>query len=189
MDRRSYLNLLHKVISFIVLISFLGILYTTSREMIDEALSKVRYAKSDRTFTIATFGTNFGTSSSQFAANGGCVFEPPITPTWFSVYKHRINQCYHTYTPPPPMQTSISKLLRSVSRNILGLTLHDMMRSSHDFEDVKAALNDRTDWSIELVSTSHRYILHYVSPLRDSLYSFVAASRGEPLSSLHEYSC
>ena len=33
MDRKNYLNLLHKVISFIVLISFLGILYTTSREM------------------------------------------------------------------------------------------------------------------------------------------------------------
>jgi hypothetical protein len=75
------------------------------------------------------------------------------------------------------MQTSISNILSSVTRKILGLTLYDMMRSSHDFEDVKAALNDRTDWSIELVSASGRCILHHISPLRESLYSFVAASR------------
>ncbi|KAF8440977.1 hypothetical protein L210DRAFT_2123841 [Boletus edulis BED1] len=35
----------------------------------------------------------------------------------------------------------ILKLLRT----ILGLTLYDMMQLSHDFEDVKAALNDRID--------------------------------------------
>jgi hypothetical protein len=75
------------------------------------------------------------------------------------------------------MQTSISNILSTVTRKILGLTLYDMMRSSHDFEDVKAALTDRTDWSIELVSTSGMCILHHVSPLRESLYSFVAASR------------
>ncbi|KAF8427575.1 hypothetical protein L210DRAFT_3634446 [Boletus edulis BED1] len=40
----------------------------------------------------------------------------------------------------------ILKLLRT----ILGLTLYDMMQLSHDFEDVKAALNDRIDWSVEL---------------------------------------
>ena len=47
----------------------------------------------------------------------------------------------------------LSKILRTVTRHILGLTLYDMMRSSHDFEDVKVALNDRTEWSVELVST------------------------------------
>ena len=50
------------------------------------------------------------------------------------------------------MQTSISRILRTVTRHIVGLTLYDMMRSSPDFEDVKVALNDRTNWSIELVS-------------------------------------
>ena len=76
-------------------------------------------------------------------------------------------------------------MLRTVTRKILGLTLYDMMRSSHDFEDVKAALNDRTDWSIELVSTSDRCKLRRVSPLHESLYSFVAASRRRPLFFLH----
>ncbi|KAI9462963.1 hypothetical protein HD554DRAFT_2330317 [Boletus coccyginus] len=55
----------------------------------------------------------------------------------------------------PSMQTfsTISKILRTVTRHILGLTLYDMMQSSHDFRDVKAALSDRIDWSIELLTT------------------------------------
>ncbi|KAH0832324.1 hypothetical protein J3R83DRAFT_13337 [Lanmaoa asiatica] len=52
------------------------------------------------------------------------------------------------------MKTFMSKMYGTLTRHILGLTLYDMMRSSHDFEDVRAALNDRIDWSIELVSTS-----------------------------------
>ncbi|KAI9464644.1 hypothetical protein HD554DRAFT_2120575 [Boletus coccyginus] len=48
------------------------------------------------------------------------------------------------------MQTSITKTLKAVTRHILRLTLYDMMHSSDDFEDIKATLNDRTDWSIEL---------------------------------------
>ncbi|KAG6375953.1 hypothetical protein JVT61DRAFT_2830 [Boletus reticuloceps] len=52
------------------------------------------------------------------------------------------------------MQGFISKLFKTITQNVPGLTLYDMMQSSHDFEDVKAALNDRIDWSIELVGTS-----------------------------------
>ncbi|KAH0832243.1 hypothetical protein J3R83DRAFT_13217 [Lanmaoa asiatica] len=48
------------------------------------------------------------------------------------------------------MQAFISKIYETLTRYILRLTLYDMMRSSHDFEDVSAALNHRTDWSIEL---------------------------------------
>ncbi|KAN0087805.1 hypothetical protein V8E55_006426 [Tylopilus felleus] len=48
------------------------------------------------------------------------------------------------------MQTSIPKMLGTVTQYILGLILYD----------VKVVLNDRTDWSIELVSTSLRIHLN-----------------------------
>ncbi|KAF9231083.1 hypothetical protein BU15DRAFT_82855 [Melanogaster broomeanus] len=37
------------------------------------------------------------------------------------------------------------------TRYLLQLTLYDMMQSSADFEDVKAALNERTNWTIEML--------------------------------------
>ncbi|KAF9230217.1 hypothetical protein BU15DRAFT_83906 [Melanogaster broomeanus] len=39
--------------------------------------------------------------------------------------------------------------VKKVTRYLLQLTLYDVMRSSHDFEDVKADLNERTNWTIE----------------------------------------
>jgi len=107
------------------------------------------------------------------------------------IYLSTHNQWHPTipaYHLPPNMQTfnMISKILRTVTRHILGLTLYDMMQSSDDFRDVKAALSVRIDWSIELVSTSIWPILyHHLSPLHESMHSFVAASRRGQLSSLH----
>ena len=71
------------------------------------------------------------------------------------------------------MQPSISKIFKILAQYILRLTLYDMIQSSHDFEDVRTALNDRTDWSIELVSPLAYLILHYLK----SFYSSGAASR------------
>ncbi|KAG9315525.1 hypothetical protein JVU11DRAFT_3141 [Chiua virens] len=48
------------------------------------------------------------------------------------------------------MQAYVSTILNTLTQNILGLTLYETMRSSTDFEDVRATLNDRTAWSIEL---------------------------------------
>ncbi|KAG6372785.1 hypothetical protein JVT61DRAFT_7185 [Boletus reticuloceps] len=48
------------------------------------------------------------------------------------------------------MQTVISKIFKTVTQHVLGLTLYHMMESSQDFEDVRAALHDRMEWSIEL---------------------------------------
>ena len=67
------------------------------------------------------------------------------------------------------MQASISKLLETTSRSILALTLYGKMLSSRDFQDVKEALNDRTNWSIELVSTFVHFTLQHLSPLHESL--------------------
>ncbi|KAF8551882.1 hypothetical protein OG21DRAFT_1486644 [Imleria badia] len=44
----------------------------------------------------------------------------------------------------------MSKILRTGLRYVRELTLYDMMRSSPDFQDVKAALKERIDWTIEL---------------------------------------
>ena len=51
------------------------------------------------------------------------------------------------------MQALIAKIFKVPTQFILRLTLYEMMCSSPDFENVRVALNDRTDWSIELVST------------------------------------
>ena len=85
------------------------------------------------------------------------------------------------------MQASISKILKTVSRSMLALTLYDKMLSSRDFQDVKEALNDRTDWSIELVSSSVHFVFQHLSPFTNHC-SFAAASRTGRLPSLHGYS-
>ena len=62
-----------------------------------------------------------------------------------------------------------------------------MVYPSYDSENVEA-LNDRTGWSIELVSTSRLvHTHHHISPLRESFYSSVVASRKGLLSFLHRY--
>ena len=161
------------------------------------------YNRGGMLFTIAKFGANFRIpiiSDCQMeqmlilSRGSRIIAHANVGQVWRSKQKFqplvnllKVVKCYSTiptYRPFPSMQTSISNILRTVTRKILGLTLYDMMRSSHDFEDVKTVLTDRTDWSIELVSTSGRCTLHHVSPLRESLYSFVAASRRGPLSSL-----
>ncbi|KAF9234712.1 hypothetical protein BU15DRAFT_78789 [Melanogaster broomeanus] len=45
----------------------------------------------------------------------------------------------------------IPEAVQTLVRSLLQFTLYDMMRSSHDFEDVKAALNERTTWSIDML--------------------------------------
>ena len=80
------------------------------------------------------------------------------------------------------MPTLISKISEAIVPHMPGYTLYEMMCLSYDFQDVKLALNDHTNWSIELVSTSHRGAYFHVSLSREPLYSFVAASRWSPLS-------
>ena len=47
---------------------------------------------------------------------------------------------------------ALSMLLDAGAQYLSKLTLYELICSSRDFEDVKAALNERTNWSIELVS-------------------------------------
>ncbi|KIJ07189.1 hypothetical protein PAXINDRAFT_19611 [Paxillus involutus ATCC 200175] len=49
------------------------------------------------------------------------------------------------------MQALASAAAKTLTQYLLRLTPYDMMRSSHDFEDVKAALNERTTWTIEVL--------------------------------------
>lgn len=80
----------------------------------------------------------------------------------------------------------MSEILKAGIRYVHEHTLYNMMRSSPDFEDVKAALNERMGWSIELVSIFVWPIVQHHSPLHELLSSFVVASREEPLPSLHD---
>ncbi|KAG9316541.1 hypothetical protein JVU11DRAFT_2591 [Chiua virens] len=59
------------------------------------------------------------------------------------------------------MQAYSSKIFNAIARHILGLTLYDMMRSSVGFEDVRAALNDRVAWSIDLFRSC--FTIHLIS--------------------------
>lgn len=54
---------------------------------------------------------------------------------------------------PRSMLVVISKPLYAGARYFTKFTLYEMVCNSQDFEDVKAALNEQTDWSIELVSS------------------------------------
>ncbi|KAF9231079.1 hypothetical protein BU15DRAFT_82852 [Melanogaster broomeanus] len=45
----------------------------------------------------------------------------------------------------------IPEAVQTLVRSLLQFTLYDMVRSSRDFEDVKAALNERTTWSIDVL--------------------------------------
>ncbi|KAF9235683.1 hypothetical protein BU15DRAFT_77808 [Melanogaster broomeanus] len=45
----------------------------------------------------------------------------------------------------------IPEIIQTLVRSLLQLTLYDMIRSSRDFEDVKAALNERTTWTIDVL--------------------------------------
>jgi len=67
------------------------------------------------------------------------------------------------------MQTFIVKITKAVNKRILGPTLYEMMRSSPDFEDVKLALNDRTDWSIEVVSAYSSVVYAHLTIARTIL--------------------
>ena len=58
------------------------------------------------------------------------------------------------------MQRFILKISQAVANHILELTLYKMMSSSHDFEDVKSALDHYTNWLIELVSALRRIYLY-----------------------------
>jgi len=49
------------------------------------------------------------------------------------------------------MQALISAAAKTTTGYLLRLTPYDMLRSSHDFKDVKAALNERTNWTIEVL--------------------------------------
>ncbi|KIJ05002.1 hypothetical protein PAXINDRAFT_103946 [Paxillus involutus ATCC 200175] len=49
------------------------------------------------------------------------------------------------------LQALASAAAKTLTQYLLRLTPYDMMRSSHDFEDVKAALNERTTWTIEVL--------------------------------------
>ncbi|KIK74455.1 hypothetical protein PAXRUDRAFT_835971 [Paxillus rubicundulus Ve08.2h10] len=49
------------------------------------------------------------------------------------------------------MQAFPSAAAKTLAQYLLRLTPYDMMRSSHDFEDVKATLNERTTWTIEVL--------------------------------------
>ncbi|KIJ07656.1 hypothetical protein PAXINDRAFT_19173 [Paxillus involutus ATCC 200175] len=49
------------------------------------------------------------------------------------------------------MQALASAAAKTLTQYLLRLTPYDMMQSSHDFEDVKAALNERTTWTIEVL--------------------------------------
>ncbi|KAF8836572.1 hypothetical protein BDN67DRAFT_1071886 [Paxillus ammoniavirescens] len=49
------------------------------------------------------------------------------------------------------MQALASAAAKTLAQCILQLTPYDMMQSSHDFEDVKAALDERTTWTIEVL--------------------------------------
>lgn len=53
---------------------------------------------------------------------------------------------------PRNILIAISKLFDAGLRCSSRFTLYEMIRSSHNFEDVKVALNERTNWSIELAS-------------------------------------
>ena len=79
------------------------------------------------------------------------------------------------------MPTILSTLSKAITLHMPGYALYEMMCSSYDFRDVKLALDDHTNWSIELVSTFLRCIHLYVSSSREPLYSFVAASRQSQL--------
>ena len=76
---------------------------------------------------------------------------------------------------------TLSNISKAVTQQMPRYTLYEMMRSSHDFQDVKLALNDHTNWSIELVSTSLRRVYFHVSSSLEPLYSFVAVSRRSQL--------
>ncbi|KAF9235679.1 hypothetical protein BU15DRAFT_64675 [Melanogaster broomeanus] len=66
------------------------------------------------------------------------------------------------------MLALIQEAVKKIGRYLLQLTLYDMMRSSRDFEDVKADLNERTNWTIEvtkdnlIASASHMRILRHI---------------------------
>ncbi|KAF8427573.1 hypothetical protein L210DRAFT_3138585 [Boletus edulis BED1] len=68
------------------------------------------------------------------------------------------------------MQTVISKIFKTVTQHVLGLTLYHMMQSSQDFEDVRVVLHDRVEWSIELFRSC--FTIH----LSSGGYSFMLCS-------------
>ncbi|KIJ15041.1 hypothetical protein PAXINDRAFT_12302 [Paxillus involutus ATCC 200175] len=49
------------------------------------------------------------------------------------------------------MLAFITGVVEIITRYLLHLTLYDMIRSSSNFEDVKAVLNERTNWTIEVL--------------------------------------
>ncbi|KIJ67442.1 hypothetical protein HYDPIDRAFT_108218 [Hydnomerulius pinastri MD-312] len=52
------------------------------------------------------------------------------------------------------MPASPSKIAAALLRYLLQFTLYDMMLSSHDFEDVRSALNERVNWTIEMLRSA-----------------------------------
>lgn len=63
----------------------------------------------------------------------------------------------------------MSEILKAGIRYVREHTLYNMMRSSPDFEDVKAALNERMGWSIGLVSIFVWPVVRHHLPLHESL--------------------
>ncbi|KAF9231082.1 hypothetical protein BU15DRAFT_82854 [Melanogaster broomeanus] len=58
---------------------------------------------------------------------------------------------------PVALDPDMGEAVQSLVRSLLQLTLYDITRSSHDFEDVKAALNERTTWTINVLRTVFVY--------------------------------
>ncbi|KAF9234707.1 hypothetical protein BU15DRAFT_65490 [Melanogaster broomeanus] len=65
------------------------------------------------------------------------------------------------------MMAWISEAIKMGTRCLLQLTLYDMMQSSTNFDDVKAALNERTNWTIEMASHAHLTFADTLKQLRN----------------------
>ena len=75
------------------------------------------------------------------------------------------------------MLVALLMLLDAGARYLSKITLCEMLFSPHDFEDVKAALNEQTNWSIELASVFPSVLTYFLT----SSHSSEAVSRKTPV--------